>query len=165
MNNVKAESQKEICVNGKMKNVCLLEEETIKRLKWSEGVSDVIPCYSALDRAALDWRSFAGFSSPSQTEFRDSPLAAAELVIPPRILCTLFHIPGTVSGSMWWCQKSHCCCVLYIFFSLSLALSSLPPPSPRPSSSSCSLSYIFALCPSPCHLCVSLQLTLMLCSP
>lgn len=115
-----------------MKNVCPHEEETIKRLKWSEGVSDVIPRYSALDRAALDWRSFAGFSSPSQTEFRDSPLAAAKLVIPHRILCTLFHIPGTVSGSMWWCQKSHCCCVLYIFFSLGLALSSLPPSLPHP---------------------------------
>ena len=65
------------------------------------------------------------FPHPLRRSSEIHPWQRPNLRFHPGFFCTLYHIPGTVSGSMQWCQKSHCCCVLYIFFSLGLALSSL----------------------------------------
>ena len=137
-----------------MRNVRLLEEETIKRLKWSEGVSDVVHCSSVLDRAALDWRSFAGFSSPSQTEFRDSPLAAGRTCDSTQDSFALYII--FLAQFQAACDDVRRAIAAAFFTSFSLS-ASLSPPSPvifllwsLPYLCSLSLT-VSSLCQAPLH--------------
>lgn len=74
-------------------------EGTIKYWKGAMEVRDVTHHYSSPDRA--DRRSAGALPASlhlSDREFTESALATAELGIVPTILCSLFHIPGSVSG-------------------------------------------------------------------
>lgn len=74
-------------------------EGTIKYWKGAVEVRDVTHHYSSRDRAGR--RSAGALPASlhlSDREFTESALATAELGILPTILCSLFHIPGSVSG-------------------------------------------------------------------
>lgn len=117
----------------------LSEGGTIKYCKGTLEVGDVAHHLSAADRAA----ALSSAHLPHQTEFRrqPGPRQPTRLGILPTILCSLFHIPGSVSGGIR--RVSEETSALACVRSVSLNPSLPPSLAPRVISTSVSTHYLF----------------------